>query len=298
IHSMDIAGLLETQLGMNARAIPVFSIHKPVPLDAFSAGTVSFCTKDKLPEEAVAVEDALLLCKPQAIAPSHAVLLPVENPRLAFGKIVDAFFLPKDERAIHPSVAIDPSSTIGRDVALGPGTVIGPNCTIGAGTQIGANTVIERNVQIGEGCIIRAGCAIGQPGFGIETDAEGNNYQLPHIGGVVIEDRVTIGCLTSIASGTLTPTRICYGAMLDDQVFIAHNVHVGERSLVIACAEVSGSVHIGKGCWIGPNSSIMNQASIGDRSLVGLGAVVTKSCPENVVMIGAPARVLKERYPA
>ncbi|MEM7470535.1 MAG: DapH/DapD/GlmU-related protein [Pseudomonadota bacterium] len=232
------------------------------------------------------------------MSPTKATLLPVSNPRLAFGKLVEAFFLPKPACAIHPSATIDPTSTLAPDVSIGPGAVIGPNCSIGARTQIGANTVLERNVQIGADCIIRAGCAIGQAGFGIETDLDGSNFQLPHIGGVVVEDQVTIGCLTTIAGGTLEPTRICAGAMLDDQVFIAHNVHVGERSLVIACAEVSGSVQIGKGCWIGPNSSIMNQASIGDRSLVGLGAVVTKSCPENVVLIGSPARVLKERYPA
>ncbi|MCY4333775.1 MAG: DapH/DapD/GlmU-related protein [Litoreibacter sp.] len=283
---------------MKPRKVPAFSIQGPAPLDDFSPGTVSFCTKPKIPIHAASTENALLICLPDAITASQAILLPVENPRLAFGKLIEAFFAPKTERTIHPTATIHASSHVARDAAIGPGAVIGPNCTIGAGSQIGANTVLERNVQVGAGCIIRAGCAIGQPGFGIETDANGNNYQLPHIGGVVIEDHVTIGCLTSIASGTLTPTRICHGAILDDQVFIAHNVHIGERSLVIACAEVSGSVHIGKGCWIGPNSSIMNQASIGDRSLIGLGAVVTKSCPENVVLIGSPARILKERYPA
>ncbi|SFR64630.1 DapH/DapD/GlmU-related protein [Litoreibacter janthinus] len=278
-----------------------FSLEKPVSLDRFAAGTVTFFTGREIAETCLATPTSVLVCHEAAQIPDgievKTVVARVSNPRLAFGKLVSKFFLPPADSGVHPSAVVHASSTIGAGVTLGPNSVIGPNCSIGDGTVIGPNVVLDNNVVIGKNCIIRAGSALGQPGFGIEIDTDGSNFQLPHIGGVVLEDDVTIGCLTTVAGGTLNPTYISKGVVIDDHVFLAHNVQVGARSLIIACAEVSGSVKIGEDCWIGPNSSIMNQAVIGNRSLVGLGAVVTKSCPENVVLIGSPARVLKARYP-
>jgi UDP-3-O-[3-hydroxymyristoyl] glucosamine N-acyltransferase len=82
---------------------------------------------------------------------------------------------------------------------------------------------------------------------------------------------------------------------IDDHVFIAHNVEVGENTLIIACAEISGSVTIGRGVWIGPNASIRDKVTIGDKALVGLGAVVTKNVVDNAVVAGNPAKFIRNR---
>tara|TARA_Y100000815_G_C13258593_1_gene468352 strand:+ start:143 stop:1063 length:921 start_codon:yes stop_codon:yes gene_type:complete len=277
-----------------------FEIIKPVALSSLATGTVSFNSTDHISNSMCLIPKAVLICSRSAeIEGSDSVkttILRVDNPRLAFGKLVNFFFVPQPEAGVHTTSIVDRSSIIGNNVSIGPNVVIGPNCQIGDSSVIGANVVLERNITIGQNCRIGSGSNLGQPGFGIEQEDDGTNYQLPHIGGVILEDDVTIGSLCAIAGGTINPTYICKNVRIDDKVFIAHNVYVGTGSLIIASAEVSGSVHIGEGCWIGPNSSLMNKIKIGDRSLVGLGAVVTKSCIENVILVGSPARVLKLRY--
>lgn len=277
-----------------------FFLDKPVSLDQFASEAITFFTGSEITKSVLGTPNSILICNANACTPSgcnvETVIVRLTNPRLAFGKVVSQFFVPPVDIEIHSTAVVHRSSVVGKNVTIGPNSVVGPNCYIGCGTVIGPNVIIYNNVVIGKNCVIRAGSILGQPGFGVERDIDGSNFQLPHIGGVILEDNVTIGCLTTVASGTLNPTRIFKGVVIDDHVFVAHNVQIGPRSLIIACAEISGSVKIGEDCWIGPNSSIMNQATIGSRSLVGLGAVVTKSFPENVVLIGSPARVLKPRF--
>lgn len=278
-----------------------FDINKPTVLDRVEPACLSFCTGATIPDAALGVAGAVLLCKPDAAAAvqrtSTTTLMVVENPRLVFGRLVSAFLAPKAETGIHPSASIHEQAQIGANVSIGPGVVVGPDCSIGDGSVIGANVVLERNVQVGQGCTIRAGSTLGHPGFGIEQDIDGSMFQLPHVGGVILEDGVTIGSQCTVVAGTILPTRVCQNVMTDDHVHIAHNVTVGPRSLLTACAEISGSVTIGADVWLGPNCSIMNKVKIGDRSMVGLGAVVTKPFDENTVIAGNPARALKKRFP-
>lgn len=278
-----------------------FDITRPVGLDQVRPGKLSFCTRATVPQDVADTAEALVVCTAEAAGglptPPTASLLIVDNPRLVFGRLVDAFFVQQAPTGVHPSAVIDGSVQIGDHVSIGPGAVIGPDCMIGDGCTIGPNVVLERNVRVGRNCTIRAGSTLGHPGFGIETDTDGSQFQLPHIGGVVLENDVTIGAQCTVVAGTLNPTRVCTNVMTDDHVHIAHNVEVGARTLITACAEISGSVTIGPDCWLGPNCSIMNKVTIGARSMIGLGATVTKSFPGNVVIAGAPARVLKKRYP-
>ena len=130
----------------------------------------------------------------------------------------------------------------------------------------------------------------------METDIDGSTFRLPHIGAVEIGTGVCIGSMNSIAAGTLEPTVIEDYVQTDNLVHIAHNVSVGAGSLITACAEISGSVTIGPGAWLGPNCSVMNKINIGARSMVGLGTIIRKNLPENVIAAGSPARILGKRY--
>ena len=145
--------------------------------------------------------------------------------------------------------------------------------------------------------IILSNTVIGQAGFGVETAQDGSTLRIPHIGGVRIGDHVQLGSLNSVAAGTLAPTTIDAHVQTDNLVHIAHNVQVGEGALITACAEISGSVTIGAGAWLGPNCSIMQKVSIGNNAMIGIGAVVTKSIPDNRIASGNPARVLRVRFP-
>ncbi len=159
--------------------------------------------------------------------------------------------------------------------------------------QIGAYSVIRGRVTIGENCIIDPNVTIGVPGFGFRQLPSGERVRHNHVGGVEIADDVEIGAGTVIASGTVEPTRIGRGTKVDCNVFIAHNVQIGENCVVIAGAELSGSVHVGNDCWIAPNACVREHITIGDGAMVGLGAVVVKDVPPGVTVVGNPARILQ-----
>lgn len=150
-------------------------------------------------------------------------------------------------------------------------------------------------VTMGEGCVIGSGVVIGEPGFGFAFDERNVAYRMPHIGGVKIGDRVEIGANTVIDSGTLSPTIIEDDVKIDNLVHIAHNVHVGARTLVITQAGLHGSSRIGCDCWIGPGAHIRNKVKVGNNVLVGQCANVVKDVPDNVVVAGNPARIIRER---
>lgn len=182
--------------------------------------------------------------------------------------------------------------------SIHPSAIVGENCVIGKGVTIGADSVIGHNVVIGdeviigERVIVKSGAVIGESGFGFERNADGSALRFPHIGGVVIGDDVEIGSLTTVCRGTIDDTIIKKGVKIDDHVHIAHNCHIDEHAFVIACAEVSGGVKIGQRAWIAPNSSIINQLSIGDDAVVGIGAVVVKPVADGSIVAGNPARAL------
>lgn len=222
--------------------------------------------------------------------------VPCRDPRMQFFDLIENLFLMRRlDLNMDPSAKIDSSSLIGRDVIVGSNVVIGANCRIGDRTEIRSNVVIHDNVSIGVDCLIKSGSVIGQEGFGIYEPDGGKPTLIPHLGGVHIGDRVLIGALNTICSGTLDPSSIGNDTKLDDHVHIAHNCIIGKNVIITACAEVSGSVRIEDGVWVGPSAAIINKITIGEGSLIGLGSVVIKDVAPNKVVAGNPARVIRDR---
>lgn len=284
--------------GTTSYSGPAFCVSRPASLDRLAPKEVGFCNGATLPSVPI---QAAVICGRDTVCPfeDDILILRVDNPRLVFGKVVAQFFAPEPDHGVHPTAIIDPSATLGAEVSIGAFSVIGPECQVGAHSRIGSNVVLGARVNVGADCVIRSHSVIGEDGFGVEFDADGHSFRLPHIGGVILENRVQVGSLCSIAAGTLAPTILRADVQLDNKVHVAHNVDVGARSLITACAEISGSVVIGPDCWLGPNCSVINKIKIGRNSFVGLGAVVTKDVAECVVVAGSPARVLKaNREPA
>lgn len=217
-------------------------------------------------------------------------LIVVDNPRKAFIECLAKYFAPKRTVGIHPTAVIAPSTTYGPDVYIGANCSIGAHCTIGAQTVIHPNVTIYENTKIGSRVTIHANTVIGADGFGYERKDTGELLRFPHIGGVTIEDDVEIGSNTSIDRGTLTDTTIKRGAKIDNLVHIAHNVLIDEDACVVALSMIAGSTSVGKQAWISPGSAIIDRVNIGQNSVVGLGAVVTKRVPDNETVIGVPAR--------
>lgn len=146
---------------------------------------------------------------------------------------------------------------------------------------------------VGNGVTLGQHSVIGKDGFGFERDENGVPVRIPHFGNVIIGDRVEIGACTVIARGTIGDTVIGSHVKLDAMVFVAHNVVIGDCTLVVAGAVICGSAKIGKRCWIGANATIKEGIVIGDDCLIGMGAVVLKDVPPNSVMVGNPARYLR-----
>ncbi|MEG1287293.1 MAG: UDP-3-O-(3-hydroxymyristoyl)glucosamine N-acyltransferase [Clostridium sp.] len=222
----------------------------------------------------------------------------VENPRYEYARIVTLAL--KNEEKNKLDIKLVNGSYISQDTNIHKSVIIEPTCYIGDNVNIGKNTVImsgakiKANVTIGENCIVRENCVVGGFGFGFEKDENGTNYRIPHIGGVIIEDNVEIGAITTVCSGTINPTIIKKNAKIDDHVHSAHNCVIGENCIVTACAEISGSCIIGKNTWFAPNTSVINGVKIGENVTIGMGAVVNKSVDDNEVMVGAPAESLSD----
>jgi UDP-3-O-[3-hydroxymyristoyl] glucosamine N-acyltransferase len=178
----------------------------------------------------------------------------------------------------HINSNISPSAEIDENVKIGEGV------EIESGVRIYGGTVIGDNVKIGSNTVL------GGIGFGFALRKGYSPLRIPHFGTLYIGNGVEIGSGTHIDRGTFSQTTISDDVKIDNGVHIAHNVFIGRRTLVIAHAEISGSVEIGEDCWIAPNVSIKEKVKIGNNVLVGIGSVVLKDVESNLVVAGIPAR--------
>jgi UDP-3-O-[3-hydroxymyristoyl] glucosamine N-acyltransferase len=219
----------------------------------------------------------------------------VENPRLAYIRILKRFFEPRSPRGVHPTAIIGQDCLVDEDIFIGPNVVVGDNVAIGKGTEIHANVYIHRGVKIGRNVILKPGCVIGSAGFGFEKTPNGSYLHFPQLASVVIEDDVSIGANTCVDRGTLIDTRIQRGTKIDNLVHIAHNVNIGSNCVIICQTCVAGSVTIGEGSWIAPGVTIRDGVKIGKNVLIGMGAVVTNDVPDDDKVFGVPARSIASK---
>ncbi|MBS1497418.1 MAG: UDP-3-O-(3-hydroxymyristoyl)glucosamine N-acyltransferase [Bacteroidetes bacterium] len=179
---------------------------------------------------------------------------------------------------------------IGNGVKIFPGVYLGNNVTVGDNTIINAGVKIYNECVIGKNVCIHAGTVIGSDGFGFAPQADGSLKKVPQIGNVVIEDNVEIGANTTIDRATIGSTIIKSGAKLDNLLQIAHNVEVGNHSVIAAQSGVSGSTKIGKNVMIGGQVGIVGHVHIADGSKINAQSGVSKSLKQpNTAVTGTPA---------
>ncbi len=216
------------------------------------------------------------------------VLIKDSNPKSLFTRIVQKFFIAERIVEIHQTAIISNKAIIGQNVYIGPNCTIG-NCSIGNNCIIEANVVIADSAIIGDRTIIKSFTNIGSKGFGFVKDEKNQWVQVPHIGGVEIGTDVYIGSNTCIDRGTIGNTKIGNNSKIDNLIHIAHNVIIGESTLIIAKSIIGGSTQIGNNCWIAPSVTIRDGLKIVDNVTVGMGSVVTKDLTESGVYLGTPA---------
>ncbi|MBF0483227.1 MAG: UDP-3-O-(3-hydroxymyristoyl)glucosamine N-acyltransferase [Candidatus Omnitrophica bacterium] len=240
-------------------------------------------------------------------------LIRVENPSLAFSKIM-SLFVEEDEfciSGIHPSAVISSEAKLGKNVNIGPHVVIEPkavigdNTTIGAGSYIGykayigtdsfiyPNVTLREKISIGNRVIIHSGTVIGSDGFGYIT-TNGTHSKIPQLGTVVVEDDVEIGANVTIDRARFDKTFIGRGSKIDNLVQIAHNVIIEEHCIIVSQVGISGSTKVEHHSILAGQVGLAGHLTIGAGSIVAAQSGISKSIPPNSVMFGYPARPMDE----
>ncbi len=197
-----------------------------------------------------------------------------------------------------------------KKVRFGKNVLVGQKVKIGKNTLIGHNTIIESNVKIGADCIIGNNvlikntiigknvrvldfAVIGKKGFGFSPDKK-LNIRYPHVGMVIINDNVEIGCNNTIDRGSLSNTVIGKNTFIDNQVHIAHNVHIGSNCIITGQVGIAGSSTIGNNVSIGGQAGISGHLKIGNNVQIGGGSGVIKNIPDNSKVMGYPAKDIRK----
>ena len=239
-----------------------------------------------------------------------SALIKVKDPYLAFSILLEEY----DKLISYMKVGVEEPSFIGKDsitgdevyrgafsyidenVTIGKNVKIYPHVYIGDGVKVGDNTIlypgvkIYANVQIGVNCHIHAGAIIGSDGFGFAPQKDGTYKKIPQLGNVIIEDNVDIGANTVLDCATLESTIIKTGAKLDNLIQIAHNVVIGENTVIAGQAGISGSTKIGSNCVLAGQAGIAGHVDIADKVTIGAQAGITKSITtEGQIVLGSPA---------
>ena len=233
----------------------------------------------------------IIICKynyAHFIIDKKKTFITTENPRLLFSKIIKKFFSVNIIPSIHNTAIIE-TDTIGKDCFIGANTVIGKSI-IGKKCNIMPNVTIYDNVEIGDYTTVHSGSCLGVDGFGYERNKDGILEKIEHVAGLTIGTNVEIGSNTSIGRGCLSNTIIGNNVKINNNVHIAHNTIIGKNSIVMANVTICGSVTIDECVHLAPGSTIRNGLSIGKKSQLGLGAVLTKNMPPKEIWAGIPAK--------
>ena len=254
-----------------------------------------------------------ILAQPGMCAAGKTVL-ETATPKLAFAKAA-AWLMPPamPPPGVHATAQIAPSARIAKSAAIGPyvvveddatigeGTWIEPFCVIGKGSLIGSNCRLHPHVTLYAGTVlgnrveIHSGTVIGGDGFGY-VFGEGRQWKFPQVGSVTLEDDVEIGCNTAIDRGSLGATRIAAGVKIDNLVQVAHNVQIGEHSILVSQAGISGSTTLGKRVVVAGQAGFGDHAVVEDNAMIGgqAGVLPGKIVRSGQVVWGTPCRPLEK----
>ncbi|MFA4901648.1 MAG: UDP-3-O-(3-hydroxymyristoyl)glucosamine N-acyltransferase [Desulfobaccales bacterium] len=253
---------------------------------------------------------AFIVSREYAELPRPLIIVP--HPYLAYARVA-ALFAPPLRRwpgvsdlaylgegvKLGQEVSIAPLAFIGAGAELGDRVIIMPGCVIGEEVKIDVDTLVYPNVTIrerctvGARCIIHSGTVIGSDGFGF-VPSDAGHVKIPQLGTVIIADDVEIGANCTIDRGALGATRVGQGVKMDNLVHLAHNVQVGDYSLLVAQVGISGSTKLGKGVVLAGQVGVAGHLEVGDGVQVGAQSGVHHSIPAGQIVSGSPTRPQRE----
>jgi len=268
-------------------------------------GEITFLSDPKLLKECAHSKASCVIVK-DVIPDMDKPQIAVKNPQYSFAQLLGHFF-PKPlpamgvsslafvsplamvgkEVSIQPFAYICDNVTIGRDTVIYPGVFIGEGTVIGDGCTIYANVTIREKVTVGNRVMIHSGSVIGSDGFGYVWE-EGRHYKIPQVGGVIIGEDVEIGANVTIDRATTGNTVIGRGTKIDNLVQIAHNVTIGEHSIIVAQVGIAGSSEIGNFVTLAGQAGIPDHVKIADGCIIGAQAGVIGNLSKGIYL-GSPA---------
>lgn len=302
----QIAGILEGEVVGNPNA----EVYKLAKIEEGTDGSITFLANPKYANYIYSTKASITIVN-STFEPENEVsttLIKVEDAYKSFSKLLEYYNQVKlmksgieqptvisDNVVYGDNLYLGSFSYLGKNVTIGNNVKIYPNCFIGDNVTLGDNSILFAGVRIysesiiGKNCTIHSGCIIGSDGFGFAPAEDGTYSKVPQIGNVIIEDNVDIGACTTIDRATLGSTIIRKGVKLDNQIQIAHNVEIGENTVIASQTGIAGSTKIGKNCMIGGQVGIVGHITIGDRVRIQAQSGIGKSIPDGETIQGSPA---------
>ncbi|MFH1759662.1 MAG: UDP-3-O-(3-hydroxymyristoyl)glucosamine N-acyltransferase [bacterium] len=279
------------------------------PLESASSNDVSFLSNSKYIPWLKKTNAGAVIVNRQEKLQSPCALIRVENAYMALAKaqeifskhsrpapgyhasaIIDDSALIEDGVYIGASAVIDAETIIGEGCIIENGCIINKGCRLGKDCHLHSNVILEKDTLLGERVIIQAGAVIGSDGFGFAKDDDGRYRKILQTGRVVIEDDVEIGANTTVDRATMGTTTIHRGTKIDNLVQVAHNVEIGEHTVIAGQAGISGSTKIGKNVMIGGQAGFIGHIQVGDKAIINAQSGVTQNIPTGEMWSDTPAR--------
>ena len=302
----QIAGILEGDVEGN----PEVAVHKLSKIEEGESGSLTFLDNPKYTPYIYKTEASIIIVNRDFVPEQElkSTLIKVDDAYKSFSKLLAYYNEVKNTKSgIETPVFISDSASYGEGLYLGAFAYIGNNVTLGANVKIYPNVYIGDNVRIGDNtvvfagakiysetiigsdCVIHSGVILGADGFGFTPDENGEFTKVPQTGNVVLEDHVDVGAGTTIDRATLGSTVLRRGVKLDNQIQIAHNVEIGEHTVIAAQTGIAGSTKIGKHCMIGGQVGIVGHIAIGDRVKIQAQSGISRNIKDDEVLQGSPA---------
>lgn len=303
----QIAGILEGVVVGN----PAVEVYKLSKIEEGTSGSLTFLANPKYANFIYSTEASITIVNNTFVPESEikTTLIKVEDAYMSFTKLLQFYDQARKASKVgieQPSVIsanvtygenlfLGSFSYIGTNVTIGNDVKIYPNCFIGDNVRIGNNVTIYAGAKIysetviGNDCEIHSGVILGADGFGFAPDKDGTYKKVPQIGNVIIEDRVDIGSCTTIDRATMGSTIIRKGVKLDNQIQIAHNVEIGENTVIAAQTGIAGSTKIGKHCMIGGQVGIAGHLTIGNNVRIQAQSGIGKNIKDDETIQGSPS---------
>jgi UDP-3-O-[3-hydroxymyristoyl] glucosamine N-acyltransferase len=307
VTAAQLAQLLEGSL----EGDPTVTVSRPARIEEAREGDLAFLDNPRYEHYAYSTEASVLLVH-ASFAPTQAVkatMIRVPDVRSSLAILLQKFQDGQKSEAhiaenasIHPEAQIGAGSSIGDFTVIQAGATIGENTNIhpqvfiGANVRIGSNCVLFPGVRIhhdciiGDNCVLHSNAVIGTDGFGYAPQDDRSWKKVPQVGNVVLEDDVEIGANTCIDRAALGSTVIHKGAKLDNLIHIAHNVEIGQHTVMAAQVGIAGSTKIGKNCQLGGQAGVSGHISIADGTRVQAQSGISSSVKKtNTALFGSPA---------